>query len=320
VIEFGRFSEKLITCIAKLPLVLRRALGGGLAAGYYLFDYREIRSVHSGIIARARLGGIDLPSVTTFHATRSLVLFLVESAFIRAGDTTKLAAFLKSNTRFRNASDLCAYAGVEPGDQKGVIFVSSNFACFYYTYLTSWPTELKHREIVIVQPEKSLKTDRDTGFSDKLRILIGQKVSTIASGTPSAGMQVVRALQRGALVACLVDFLPPETGSVAVTELLGNQSCQSTVLATIAIITRSVIVPVYTVYENGNFVTHFDPPIVPDGGLTRDEAVCEICANMDQSISSMVREHSNQWVGWQGAEQRWEFADQMLRQMDPISE
>ncbi|RLB98477.1 MAG: lauroyl acyltransferase [Deltaproteobacteria bacterium] len=113
--------------------------------------------------------------------------------------------------------------------------------------------------------------------------------------------KINQALRNGQCIAILLDQNVDWYEGVFV-DFMGHRACTSKGLATLSILSRAPVVPVFLVREGAGFHAHFEPPIYPRVSGDRIRDLEENTQRYNQAIESVVRRYPDQWF-W--VHQRW---------------
>lgn len=312
------FSPKLPTSRsamfgAALPLPFARATAALVWACFFILNIKGFRStIQPAIRTALNVNGIR-SYITGLGGAIAFGRYLTDFAFFLSRSPEDIARRARKQTALRGTSHLLR--ALEPG--KGAIVVYSNFSCFYYGLTTSrqgiLPDDL---EVVIVQPFYSVSSPDGIAFKQKLSTVIGRELQIIEAGTPRAGLEMTAALKRGAVVACMMDFFPPNVSSLAITEFLNQPSCQPIGLSSIAVRNGTPIVPCFTFYEKGMYVTEFSPAIHPQQGAKGSDEVLSVCTQIDNVLSNAVMRRPSEWASWISVPIKWNTAASILAEVE----
>ena len=294
---------------ASLPLPLARFSAACTWACFYALDIMQLRSTLQPTIRKAlQLGGIKSHLVGVAGAI-AFGRYIVDFSFFLTRSGEAIRHRVQRRTSLRGTDHLVQ--ALQGG--KGAILVSSNFACFYYALATSHAGMLPEGvEVVIVQPQYSVDHPEARRFKEKLSGVMGRELRIIESGTLRAGIEMTAALKRGCVVACLVDFFPPKVSSFAITQFLNQPSCQPTGLAAIAVKNAVAVVPCFTFFEKGRFVTEFMPALAPGANENKAEQVLSLCTRIDAALSEVIMRRPAEWAGWLSVPLKWHTAAALL--------
>lgn len=113
--------------------------------------------------------------------------------------------------------------------------------------------------------------------------------------------KINRVLREGRTIAILLDQNVDWYEGVFV-DFMGHRACTSKGLATLSILSRAPVVPVFLVREGGGFHACFEPPIYPLDSGDRIRDLEQNTGRYNQAIESVVHRHPDQWF-W--VHQRW---------------
>ncbi|MES2317498.1 MAG: hypothetical protein V4631_08370 [Pseudomonadota bacterium] len=297
----------------RLPLSLARAFAAMVWGGFYIFNVRHLRSTIFPCVRAATGQGAAGSYLVGLGGAIAFGRYLSDFAFFLYRPASVIARRVRHKTGFRHTANLTDALK----DGKGAILVLSNFSSFYYTLTAPRENILPdNREVVIVQPSYSVSSEESKRFRQKISGVIGRDLQIIESGTLRAGIEMTAALKRGAIVGCLVDFFPPNATSLAMTEFLGHPSCQPTGIGAIAAKNNVAVVPCFTYFEEGKYITEFAPAIVAPADGDMPDKVLSLCTRIDASLSAAIMARPAQWASWISVPHKWQTASAMLAQME----
>lgn len=296
-----------------LPLRLARLFSAITWGAYYALNIKGLRSTILPTVNIVLNRGTIRDYLTGMGGAIAFGRYIGDFSFFLHSPAAVIKRRVARSTGFRNAANLNrALAG-----GKGAILVSSNFSCFYYALTTARSGVLPDSaEVVIVQPFYSVGSEDAKRFKDKLSEVIGRELRIIESGTARAGIEMTAALKRGSIVACLVDFFPPNVTSLAITEFLNQPSCQPTGISAIAAKNQVAVVPCFTFYEKNKYVTEFADPIFPLADSGNKEQVLGLCTLIDLSLSTVILRRPSEWASWISVPHKWNTAASLLEQIE----
>ena len=300
----------LYKSLARLPLGLCRLLCGLVGFCIYATDYKAFRTSILPVVSIGLQESARVRRQVTLAAAVALVRHTADVAFIRYASRDRLT----SRLRFLRFADEDRLARDLAGSASGAIVISSNFCCFYYGLITPW-TRHPAPDLVIVQPAEAARSANSQALIDRLAEVSGKRIRSLESGTLAAGRQMITALRKGELVSCLIDYNPPNLNSFAITTLLGRPSSHNSAIASIAALTGSPIIPCFTFFRDGRFVTEAGAPIHCESARAEDVMAC--CQAIDDRLTAVVARHPGQWAAWHTVARKWSIADQLTESLEP---
>lgn len=311
------FSPKLPTSrlarfSCRLPLSVSRAVGAVIWGISYLFNVNDLRQTISSSVVKATNSGKLKKHAISIGGAVAFGRYINDFAFFLHRPATEILRRTTRHTSFSNVDTLIN--AHKRG--KGIILVSSNFSCFYYALTTVATQEIRNLELMIVQPSYSVEGIAAQDFKKKISAVMGRELKVIESGTLRAGIEMAAALKRGAIVACLIDFFPPNNSSFAITEFLNHPSCQPTGICAIATLLGSPVIPFFTFYKKGQFVTTFYDAILPPAHHSDHDGVLVMCNAIDQSLSRVILARPSEWAAWISVPLKWQTATALINQIE----
>ena len=295
--------------IARLPLGLNRLLCALIGVGIDFIDYKKFRSCILPVVLLGLANSSASKARIALGAAVALVRHTADVAFIRYAPASRL----KRRVELLDLADEYKLVQALAHGPSGAIIVSSNFCCFYYALITPWKRH-SPPDLVIVQPVDAAQSARSIALVERLSEVSGKKITVLESGTLVVGRQMLSSLRRGELVSCLIDYDPPNLNSYAMTTLLGRRSSHNSALATVAASTHSPIVPCFTFFRNGRFVTEVKDPIYCRSSKPEDVVSC--CQAIDDCLSSTVAREPRLWAAWHTVTRKWMVADQPTQDLE----
>lgn len=309
-------TSRLARFSCLLPLSLARGLGAVAWGLSYIFNVNDLRATISSTVAKATGSGKLKKHTIGMGGAVAFGRYINDFAFFLHRPVEAILRRTTKHTSFCNMDELIH----AHRRGKGTILVSSNFCCFYYALTTVAIQEIRDMDLVIVQPSYSVDGAAAQEFKKKISAVMGRELKVIESGTLRAGIEMTAALKRGAVVACLIDFFPPNNASFAITEFLNHPSCQPTGISAIAALTGAPVVPFFTFYEDGQFVTTFYDAILPPARHTDNDSVLKMCHAIDQSLSRVILARPSEWAAWISVPVKWQAATALISQMEEASD
>lgn len=296
---------------SRLPLPLARAFTAVVWAFPYFFNTQQLRSTIAPSIAKATGATGWRKHVIGVSGAIAFGRYISDFAFFLHRPAAEIRKRVTRRTEFGDVEQLVLHhkAGL------GAILVSSNFSCFYYALTTGLPQEMREMELVVVQPERAVQGEAAQLFKQKISSVMGKEFKIIESGTLRAGIEMTAALKRGCLVACLIDFFPPNNASFAITKFLNQPSCQPTGISAIAALTGAPVIPFFTFYEQGKFVTRFSDAIMPPRHRGDTDGILNMCNAIDLSLSRVILARPREWAAWISVPPKWNTAASLLGQL-----
>jgi KDO2-lipid IV(A) lauroyltransferase len=141
----------------------------------------------------------------------------------------------------------------------------------------------------------------DALLLDDLVGRIRQRFGAVLIPKKRSIFKIQRVLRRGECIAILLDQNVDWYEGVFV-DFLGHRACTSKGLATLSILSRAPVVPVFLVREGAGFHARFEPPLDPIVTGDRIRDLEENTARYNQAIAACVRRYPEQWF-W--VHQRW---------------
>lgn len=304
------YSWKATLC-SRLPLPMSRAVSAVIWAVSYGLNVQQLRATIAPSVATATGGNWLSKHRIGLSGAIAFGRYIADFAFFLQRPAEEIIERVQRRTAFGSVEQLVRAhrAG------RGAILVSSNFSCFYYALTTGLSQDMRDMELVVVQPSRAVQGEAARLFKDKISTVMGKEFKIIESGTLRAGIEMTAALKRGALVACLIDFFPPNNTSFAITEFLNQPSCQPTGIAAIAALTGAPVIPFFTFYERGTFVTRFSDAIAPPADRNDTDGVLAMCTEIDRTLSRVILERPSEWAAWISVPPKWNAAATLLGQI-----
>lgn len=294
---------------SRLPLRISRLITSITWGTYYLLNWRQIRSTIAPTVARATNSSSLKANVVGICSAASLGNYVTDAVFFMRSPAERIRRRISACAIMADPSPLAQAIN----DGKGAILVSSNFSCFYYALMSERKDALRDMDVAIVQPVESVQGAGAQEFRKKISQTMGQELQIIESGSLRAGIEMVAALKRGAVVACLIDFFPPRNTSLAITTFLGQPSCQATGISSISAMTKAPVIPCFTFFEKGKFVTRFMSAI-PAPATNSSDDILEMCDRIDAQLTDVILSRPHQWASWISVPNKWNAAAEMLQQ------
>jgi len=223
-----------------------------------------------------------------------------ELAYLHNAAPAKLVRFAETRTAYVNEQ---AYERAL-SDGRGVLFVTAHFSCFYCALLGLQ----KIKDITILQ--RALPPG-DQELRDQVASLGFCNVDVIVNG-PNAAFRAIRRLKKGGVVACMGDFYLDES-FVIICDFLGRPAVTPAVAALLAVNGNAVVVPNFTTYRHGKYVTEFGEPIDPQHYAAGDTSkqLAQITARINHTLGRFVHSFPGRYEYWRVAGRRWDVAQDL---------
>ena len=140
---------------------------------------------------------------------------------------------------------------------------------------------------------RRIDNPRVEALADRYRTLCGNR--TIDKR--NAARPVLAALKKGEMVGILIDLNTLDREGVFV-DFFGRQASTTTGLATFALRTDAVVMPVFTYWDEreGRYVLHFYEPVEVVRTGSMEDDIRENTQRVTKVIEGFVREHPDQWL------------------------
>ena len=290
---------------ARLPATGRHA-AAALVGSYWLLRGLVPRNRCSALVSAIGLAcGVNRPRamwilfLTLVHNAENAIYF---AALERLSDEA-LAAWAERHKELRNIEVLNQSKANGP-----VILLLVSFSLHYFG-----PMQPLHRSrgdaaaIRVVQPSAALTPLNRIGYYERLSRVFGRSIEGIFADSPTVAIHVVRAANRGAVVAMRVDSLPTQTLQFVETKLCGRPSMFPLSILQLAAHLGADLIPFSVVRRNGRFVTELHQPVRLPRGASPDDYM-QAAAVLDEQTGALLRAHPEQYTAWPAVLEKWRMA------------
>jgi|GEM_PF-7070722 len=293
-------EQRLLTSLcASTPPPLRRVVLGVAGAILFLLDVDKCRSsVLRSIEDTFPEKGKWYAMFTAIRATVTSLTYTTTALYLSQLPNRLVATKIQDRVSVTGLANLHAAREM----QKGVVLVSSHFACFYIALIARHAEQEADESraadtLVVAVPPMG---EQEWNFFRKLQTLAtDHRLEAIEHEKPRAGIEFLAALRSKKIVACMIDNVR-DGGAHLFVDFLGADTAFPAGPFAIAAKYDIPIVPVH-VEACGSLnqhVVHFGAPLRAPHLQDFDSRLQAISAATARYFADVVRKHPGSWESW----------------------